>query len=917
VINRVITILLRVALVCCLLPLILPTGACAQGGVSIDSLMAMMTVDDRVGQLFMVDFPGTDTSDESGIAKLIVEYRVGAVLLSEARGNFDNQGERPLPLQVAELTNKLQRLAYRANSRTIEGRELFVPLYVAIEQEGNGYPHTELRSGFTPLPSNMALGASWSEERAQQAGEIVGQELAAVGVNMLLGPVLDVLDSPRSGERGDLGVRVFGGSPDWVGRLGRAYVRGVHSGSGGRVATVVKHFPGHGDSGRDPQSEVATINRTLEEMRALELVPFSIVARYSSGDPWGTTDGFMVGHIRSEAFQESVGAHSAPLTLDAAGLQSAMALPEFAAWRGSGLLVADMLGAEAIKKYVGAPAAAFPAERIARDALLAGNDILPVVRFSLGEDWDADDLSNIVDTIEHFKEKYNEDAAFRQRVDESVRRILQAKIRLYPDLSLDQVVVAEQEASSSVGNGTEVVREVAMDALTLLYPPVADTGSPLPSAPTQNDDIVIVECFEDCYETPVQAGDALQSTLLRLYGPAGTGQVSPGRVSTLGFAEIHDWMEGTLSEEDAAAVEARLQDAEWIILALTDYNPEEFPASRAVKQLLAEREQYLDGKTVVAIAFDAPYHLDSIEVSKLTAYYAVYGRVVPSLEAALRALFEPEIVATGASPVNVEATGYDLASVLLPAAGQSIALERLSPPESEDLYVGGEPLVLRTSVIVDGNGHPVPDGTKVEFKGAYSEGEIFIEPQVVTDTVGGVAGASFWLGAPAPPGLMIISATSGEATSEPLSVRVVVPVTPFPTFTPTATATPSPTATATRYVPPPSPTPSPTPTPTPIEVPLGRPVDWVDFLLAGAGTLLGNVVGVQTRRGRRKGWEREVQLILYGLGLGLVGYLLFGLGLLNPASIWGWQGAGVRACLLLLELFLGFLPSAIAWLWGP
>jgi beta-N-acetylhexosaminidase len=915
--NRVISILLRAVLVSCLLVLSLPTGACAQGGVSVDSLMAMMTVDDRVGQLFMVDFPGTDTSDESEIAELVVEYRIGAVLLSESRGNFNNQGERPLPLQVAELTNQLQRLAFRANSRTIEGREVFIPLYVAIEQEGNGYPYTELRSGFTPLLPNMALGASWSEEHAQQAGEIVGRELASVGVNMLLGPVLDVLDNPRSGERGDLGVRVFGGNPDWVGRLGRAYVRGVHSGSGDRVATVVKHFPGQGDSGRDPQDEVTTINRTLEEMRALELVPFSKVAGYSAGDPLGTTDGFMVGHIRSEAFQESVGSGSAPLTLDPAGLQSAMALPEFAAWRGSGLLVADMLGAEAIKKYFNAPPADFPGERIAREALLAGNDILPLVRFSLGEDWDADDLSNIVDTIEHFKEKYNEDAVFRQRVDESVRRILQAKIRLYPDLSLDQVVVVGEEASGSVGNATDVVREMATDALTLLYPLVEGAGSPLPSPPTQDDDIVILECFEDCYETPVQSGDALQNALVRLYGPDGTGQIDPGRVSTLGFAEIYDWIGETLSEEDAAAVEARLQDAEWILLALTDYNPEEFPASRAVKQLLAEREQYLDGKTVVAIAFDAPYHLDSIEVSKLTAYYAAYGRIVPSLEASLRPLFEPDLVPTGASPVNIEGIGYDLASVLLPAPDQSIALERLSPPESEDLYVGGEPLVVRTSVIVDGNGHPVPDGTTVEFKGAYSEGDIFLEPQVVTDTVGGVAGASFWLGAPAPAGLMTISATSGEATSEPLSVRVVVPVTPFPTFTPTATATPSPTATATRYVPLPTPTPSPTPTPEPIAVPVGRPVDWWDFLLAGAGTVLGNVIGVQTRGRRRKGWEREVQLILYGLGLGLVGYLLFGLGLLNPASVLGWQGAGVRGFLLLLELFLGFLPSAIAWLWGP
>jgi len=910
-------ILVRAVLACSMLAVSLPRAVAAQGVVSVDSLMAMMTVDDRVGQLFMVDFPGVDTSDESGIAQLIVEYRIGAVLISESRGNISNQGEQPLPLQVARLTSDLQKLAFRANSRTVDGREVFIPLYLAVEQEGNGYPHTELRSGFTPVLSNMAIGASWSEEKAQAMGEIVGRELAAVGTNMLLGPVLDVLDSPRSGERGDLGVRALGGNPDWVGRLGRAYVRGVHQGSGGKIATVAKHFPGLGGDGRDPQSEVTTINKTLEELMGLELVPFAAVARYSANDPLGTTDALMVGHARCEALSESPESTPDPLSLDDQGLQAAMALPEFAAWRGNGLLVADMLGADAIKRYFDAPPADFPGQRVAREALLAGNDILPLVKFSLGDDWEAEDLSNIIETIDYFKEKYNEDSEFRHRVDESVRRILQAKIGLYPNLTLDDVVVRGEEAVDAVGYATDSVRAMVADALTLLYPVDEGMGSPVSAPPTHEDDMLILECFEGCYESPVLSGGGVQNTLVGLYGPDGTGQVNAERVRTLSFAQIHEWIDGTLSEEDAALVEGRIQDAEWILLALADYNPEEFPASRAVRELLAEREYYLAEKTIVAIAYDAPYHLDSTEVSKLTAYYAVYGRAGPSVEVSLRPLFQPEVSVTGISPVSVEAIGYELANALVPAPDQSITLERLSPPETVDLYVGGEPLVVRTSVIVDHNGHPVPDGTRVEFRGAYLEGDVFVEPQVVTDTVRGVASASFWLGVPAPAGLMTVSATSGEVTSEPLSVRVVVPVTPLPTFTPTATATPSPTATATRYVPPPTPTPSPTPTPEPIPEPMGRPVDWLDFLLAGAGTVLGNVAGAQMRRGRRKGWEREVQLILYGVGLGLVGYLLFGLGLLNPTVILGWQGAPVRVFLLFLGLILGFLPSVLVRLRGP
>lgn len=94
-------------------------------------------------------------------------------------------------------------------------------------------------------------------------------------------------------------------------------------------------------------------------------------------------------------------------------------------------------------------------------------------------------------------------------------------------------------------------------------------------------------------------------------------------------------------------------------------------------------------------------------------------------------------------------------------------------------------------------------------------------------------------------------------------------------------------------------------------------MDWFDLLLAGLGIVLGTVAGSQVRRGHRKGWEREVQIILYGVALALIGYILYGLGLANPMTVLGWQGAGVRTYLLLLSLFLAFLPGAVVWLRGP
>lgn len=907
--SRKVRIIVSVIVLQAMVALLFPCDVRAQEDL-VDDIIGLMTPQERVGQLFMVDFVGDDLSGDSGIGQLILEYKVGAVLISDSRGNIVNYGEVPTPLQVSRLTNGLQRLAYDANSRTIAGQKVFVPLFIAVEQEGNGYPHTNLRSGFTPLLSNMAIGAAWSDQYAQTSGAIVGKEMAAVGANMLLGPAVDVLDSPRSGGRGDLGVRVFGGNPYWVGKLGRAYIRGVHEGSGQRVATVAKHFPGHGASGRDPTSEVATIDRNLEQMRSLELMPFAEVVRSSRNDPQGTTDALLVSHIRCQAFQEEVLPFTDPLTLDAGGLGRAMALPEFAPWASTGLLVADSLGAEAVKKHfdVLPPLDVFPYRQIAYETLMAGNDILPLVNFSVGEDWNADDFANIVDTIEYFEDLYQSNPQFRDRVDESVRKILLAKSRLYPGLSLGQVLVDEEGASGVVGAAGSEVGRMGEDALTLLHPSFEELQSRLLQAPTLDDHILILQCFEDCYGVPVLPSDAVENTLLRLYGPQGSGQINPERVNTLSFAEVNDWIQGALSPSDMERVGALIQGAEWVVFALSDYNPDDFPASTAVKNLLEDRYHYLTNKKTIAIAYDAPYHLDSTEVNKLTAYFAAYGKVAPCLEASLRPLFDPGFLPSGAAPVDVEGVEYDLASALSPEPDQLIAMERLSPAEGA-LYVGGDPLVVQTGTIVDRNGHPVPDGTAVEFTGHYLDEDIYVAPQVVTGTVSGVAEASFWL---ALDGTIGVSAVAGEAASESLVVRVLVPATPFPTYTPTPTATSTPTPTATAVPPTPTLAPSPTPSlPPPPPRREGPPVDWFDFLLALVGVVLGNALGLVVRRGRTIGWGREVQLALNSVALGLIGYILYGLGFLNPARVLGWQGNILRAFVLLSTLVLAFVPSAL------
>ncbi len=162
-----------------------------------------------------------------------------------------------------------------APTGTLTGAQ--VPLLIGLDWTGDDTSFFAGTGGFSPLPSAMALGATWSPSLAERTGVVVGQELRAVGVNLLLGPPLDVLDVPRPGDKGDLDTRSFGGDPFWVGQMGLAFIRGVQAGAKSGVLTAAKHFPGQGASDRRPDDEVATVQKSLQQLRQIELAPFAAV----------------------------------------------------------------------------------------------------------------------------------------------------------------------------------------------------------------------------------------------------------------------------------------------------------------------------------------------------------------------------------------------------------------------------------------------------------------------------------------------------------------------------------------------------------------------------------------------------------------------------------------------------------------
>lgn len=855
-------------------------------------LMDQMSAEAKVGQLVLVAFPGTDVGDSSEIAALIRDYGIGGVLLRPQNGNF---GESLLaPSEVLSLTTRLQQIAWdvrQAESALLPNQpeevsaSPYIPLFVSVSASLDGIPVTSFISDTTFMPSPMALGATWNPALVEMAGSVLGEELVALGINLYLGPNLDVSYTPRPGDVSDLGVNTFGGDPFWVGELGKAYVQGLHRGSAGRLLVVPRHLPGLGGADRSPEAEVPTVQKTLEQLRQIELAPFFTVAQGVVGDE-NVVDGFLVTHIRYRGFQGNIRQATRPISLDAQALQSVMSLPEFAPWRqAGGVLVSDNLGLKSIHYSYDPRGLSFNARRVAQDALTAGNDLLLLNRFAAdSENWRMH-FANVQDTLSYLASRYKTEATFRAIVDAAVYRILSMKVRAYGAFSWDAVRL-DPERLTVFTTELSVADEVAVNALTRVVPLAADVTAP---AFQEGDSIVIftqeryVQPFADYRPFPLLPANALREVVLRLYGPNGTDIVSSSAVQYFTFEQLQTALttgqEITLTEGPpsiSTVVLNAVQNARWVVFATTGLQSSD-PSSYALKTFLAKYANSVTGNIVV-LSFGPPYELDSTEISKLDYFYALYSSGSAFVDAGVRALFG-DLVASGASPVDISALNYFIARQTMPTPNQLISLdivgangEVLTETTRSEILKGGV-LNLRTDVIVDHNGRPIPDGTPVQFILTYPQEDI--ERIVVSEARDGVATTSIVLDRE---GQLDITAQSEPAINSvrlQLTIRAEGPI-EITAIEPTPTPTPTPTLT-------PTPTPEPTPTPMPLPErsqslpdPLYVPVVQGAMLLRWgmSGALLVALAGFLWARQRKFTIFIAARVALVGLVAGLFGYVV-------------------------------------------
>jgi beta-N-acetylhexosaminidase len=275
------------------------------------------------GQLLMVGIPGPRM--DAVARELVRDLKVGGIILF-AR-NIEG------PEQVWELTRDLQQEALAATGR---------PLLLAVDQEGGRVQR--LKTPFTLIPTARNLGETSTPEEVESLARQVARELALVGINVNLAPVLDVPRSPACPQWD----RAYSSEAETAANYAVAAIRGFLSGG---IIPVAKHFPGLGDTVVDSH-ELLPLAQSADPQRAVDLLPFR--RAIAAGVPM-----VMTAHMAVPEWE------ARPATL------SPVALKEWLRRRlgFDGVIITDDLEMGGITTSLSAPQGA-------KEALAAGADLL-------------------------------------------------------------------------------------------------------------------------------------------------------------------------------------------------------------------------------------------------------------------------------------------------------------------------------------------------------------------------------------------------------------------------------------------------------------------------------------------------------------------------------------------------------------
>ncbi|HWZ96484.1 MAG TPA: glycoside hydrolase family 3 N-terminal domain-containing protein [Candidatus Dormibacteraeota bacterium] len=497
----------------------------------VNATLAKMSTDEKIGQLLFTTYHGTFISTDSPAYQQMLhsvnDLHAGGFIIVTHIGPLGIEKSQAYP--TAALNNELQAKAK-------------IPLLIGADFERGSAMRLDEGTSF---PTNMALAAAGDPKDAYTMGKITAIEARDVGVHWIYAPVSDVNNNP---ENPIINTRSFGEDPARVSEFVREYVRGVNENGG--LATA-KHFPGHGDTAADSHIDLPVIKADRARLDALELVPFRAAIDAGVGS-------IMTGHLNVPSLEPDP---NTPATLSHNILTGV--LRDQLGF--DGLVITDAMD-------MGGITVRFAPGEAAVRAVLAGADalLMPPVP-------DA--------AYEALQEAVKSGRISQERLDASVRRILEAKARL--ELEKNRFVdLAALNAKFGSVNWQKEAQDISDRGITLLR----DTPKRLPLDGTKPSRALLLAFYADPEPYP---GEDLERELRRRFD-----SVTTLRADTR-FVNAANLKLPSPDSYDVAllALFVRVSDRKGNV---------DVPAEQAA---IAE-QVYTSGKPVITLAFGSPYLIE-------------------------------------------------------------------------------------------------------------------------------------------------------------------------------------------------------------------------------------------------------------------------------------------------------------------
>lgn len=529
-----------------------------------------MTLHDKIAQLVMLPFygdaPNPRSQEYQKYLRWVRNIRVGGlVLVNRVQDGRIRSAE---PYAMAVFLNRMQRAAK-------------IPLLAAGDFERGDSMRVQSETLF---PHAMAFAATRDPGLSRFEGEVTARQALAMGVPWILAPVVDVNNNP---DNPIINIRSYSEDPEEVAVHVRAFIEGAHS--VGPVLVTAKHFPGHGDVSTDTHLALAVNTADRARLERIELVPFRAAIA-------AEVDSVMTAHVAVPALD----APDVPATLSPAILTKL--LREELGFRG--LVPTDALDMSGITKH-------WTAGQAAVKAIEAGVDVLLMP-------------ANPEEAIAAVVNAVRRGSISRARLDDSVARVLAAKVRL--GLQRRRVVNLETMMDDlDTPEDIQRVEEIANRAVTL----VRNERGLVPLSPASSAAFLVLAERRGSLQGRVLTAEIRQ-------------RLPEARIAALDPA---------VSEDDLKLAADSAKSADVVVVAA-------FVTVAAYRGTVGLSSDYAallnglleSGKPVILIALGNPYLLRSFP--GVAAYLTTYSTVAPSEVAAAKALFG-EIAIGGRLPVTI------------------------------------------------------------------------------------------------------------------------------------------------------------------------------------------------------------------------------------------------------------------------